>query len=639
MRTCVYLLFSLLIVFGGLSAQEFPPPNVDFKYHQINNVKFAVGNTGNNDATYYGISGYSYSLVYPTSSNNSFLAWNGFWLGALVGGDTLASISGAYDSQGSPGGSIHEFAPKRDENHVLYTSNIFEKQNPEIDPNTMATFFDDNGLLSDDYYPISHEDIICQYYDNKVTKETPEAPDIFRLHEPMNAHIIQRSYAWSNEWYENIIFVDYFIINEHDSSWKDVYFGVYSDPHSGDFSKGVTISDDLSYWDEAGKFMVQGDNVGTGGDDFPNNELIGWNVLGISKPGESVTVSGLNNRFWSWEHGPKDPHTNGDYYREMSKNEIDRTYTDETTGSMRGLFAKGPYPELASGDTIRITIALAGGAGIDELRANMKNAKSLYSAGFQVPKSPNPPKFKLEPVDKGVRIDWKWYDDYEGHKPEESIDNSRNDGITKDFDGFRIYRSEKSEYGPWELIAQYDSINGSGYDSGLRYSIVDEGLKNGLRYYYSVTSFDMRDDSSGIGPLESPRNYLVKSTMPGPTPESSDEAEVFVVPNPYRADVDYSSNPQWEFPTQDLRDDWYEIDRRIAFMNLPAHCKIHIFTINGIKVNTLDHNRELKGHNIAGWNLLNNNNHAVGSGVYYFVVEGTESDKGFKQVGKFVIVK
>ena len=189
------------------------------------------------------------------------------------------------------------------------------------------------------------------------------------------------------------------------------------------------------------------------------------------------------------------------------------------------------------------------------------------------------------------------------------------------------------------MIAQYDSTNGYGYDTGLKFSHIDKGLKNGLQYYYTVTAFDIRDDSSSIGPLESPKSFLVKNTMPGPKPEDSGNDEVFVVPNPYRADQDYSSMPAWEYPTQELRDDWYEIDRRIAFMNLPADCRIQIFTINGVLVKKFEHHRYEIGHNIASWNLLNENNHAVGSGVFYFVVEGLGDDRSFKQVGKFVIIK
>ena len=625
-----------------LAQQEFPPPNADFKYQDINNIKVVFGNIGSPHPAAVGVAGFPNALNYPKGSNNTFLAYSGFWLGAIVDGDTLASISGAYDSQGSPGGSVHEFYPDFNPADTIYSISMFNKQNPEVNPNLVSDFFKNDGTLHPDYYPISHSDLLAQYYDYKITSETPEAPDILRidgLNKLMRARVISRAFSWDNEWYSNIVFYDYYIINDHNVSWKDIHFGVYSDPHSGDFGKGVTIDDDLSYWDEEGKFLVQGDHPGTGGDDMEDGALIGWDVLGFSRPGKRESLKGLNTRFWSWEHGPNDPHTNGDYYRQLSKNKIDRTYNDETYGSIRGLIGKGPVEELLPGDTLRVTVALAGGKGIKQLRKSMNSARNLYQGGFQVPKSPNPPKFTVKPKNHAITIDWHWKDSYEGYPPTESRDESRNDDILYDFDGFKVYRSVEGPEGPWSLVAQYDSINGHGYDSGLQYEFTDTGLKNGLRYWYAVTSYDIRDEVAGVGPLESPITYQIESTMPGPNPNIQKDDEVYVVPNPYRADIDYSNNPAWEYPTQELRDEWYEIDRRIAFMNLPQKCKIRIFTLNGLLVKELEHDRDLKNHNIASWNLLNKNNHSVGSGIYYFVVEGLDENNGFNQVGKFVIVK
>ena len=635
---------ALLITGTSVFAQEkFPPPNVDFKYQDINNFKVVYGNIGSPDPTAVNMAGFPHALNYPKGSNNTFLAFSGFWLGAVVDGDTLASISGAYDSQGSPGGNVHEFYPAFDPADTVYSKNIFEKQSPEVDPNLVTDFFSPDGTLHPDYYPLSHNDLLSQYYDYKITSSTPEAPEILRIDgndKLMYAHVISRCYGWDNEWYSDVVFYDYYIINDHDVPWKDIHFGVYSDPHAGDFGKGVTIDDDLTYWDEQGRFMVQGDHPGTGGDDMEDGSLIGWDVVGISKKiDKEGNLQNLNTRFWSWSHGPNDPHSNNDYYRELAKDKIDRTYDEESYASIRGLIGKGPVEELAPGDTLRVTVALAGGQGINDLRKNIKSARNLYKGGFQVPKPPNPPKFSVEPKNHAVTIDWHWKDSYEGIPPTESRDESRNDDIVYDFDGFKVYRSVEGPNGPWNLIAQYDSINGYGYDTGLKYEFTDTGLKNGLKYWYAVTSYDIRDKVAEIGPLESPLTYQVKETMPGPSPENQKEDKVYAVPNPYRADRDYSQNPEWEYPTQELREEWYEIDRRIAFMNLPPKCTIKIFTINGILVKKLKHDRSSKNHNITSWNLLNKNNHSVGSGIYYFVVEGQGESSGFKEVNKFVIVK
>jgi len=638
----IVILFVIMIGSGLLTAQDvFPPPNCDFTYQNINNFKVLYSNMGAQLPGHVGIAGYPYALNYPGGSSNTFLYESGFWIGAIVGGDTLASISTAYNSLW---GTVHEFFPDFNPADTIYETSRFEKQDPNIDPNTVTDFFKDNGTLSENYYPISHRDLVSQYYDYKVTSETPEAPDALKtdgIDKLMNAHVISRCFAWDNEWYLDIVFYDYYFINEHDSAWKDIYFASYSDPHSGNFAKGLDLNDDISFWYTEGQFVIQTDHRGTGEDDFVPDAYIGWDVVGISKVGEEKEIKPEFTTFANFGGvGAADPTTNGEFYRGLSKNSIDQSYgLDTYSGNMRSIVSKGPIDELAPGDTIRFTVALAGGNSVKELRESMKSARNLYKGGFQVPHSPNPPKFTVEPQNHAITIDWSWKDSYEGYPPTESIDESRTDNIVKDFDGFKVYRSVDGPDGPWNLVAQYDSINGHGYDSGLKYEFTDTGLKNGLKYWYSVTSYDIRDDSAGVGPLESPISYFVRSTMPGPKPEYQDEDKVYAVPNPYRADVDYSQNPAWEYPTQELRDEWYEIDRRIAFMNLPAECEIKIFTLNGILVKEMEHNRASKGHNIASWNLLNKNNHTVGSGIYYFVVNGQGVSSDFKQVGKFVVVK
>ena len=637
----ISIIITLGINFTIAQQGEFPPPNSDFKWHQINNVKLLVGNIGSSHPGWVGIADQGYVLNYPKGSNNDILAYNGIWLGAIVDGDTLASISGAYDASGeSPGGHTHEFYPAYNPADTMYSISVFDKRDPNVDANEVKNFFNPNGTLHDGYYPISQEDILCQYNDYKVTKNTPEAPAILNLHEPMYARIIERTFAWDNEWYSDIIFYDYFIINDSENIWKDVYIGIYSDNNSGNFEISVNNNDDLCWWDESGNFMIQTDQPGTGGDDFDPMAYIGWDFVGLKYNNkETINLKELDRTFWGWEGGPKDAHTNSEYYRRMAMNIIDRTYGPDVTGHVKGMIAQGPVEELLPGDTLRATIALVGGKTTNQLRKNVEAARSLNKSGFQVPQAPNPPKFTLEPMNHAIKLDWHWKDSYEGYPPTESRDESRTDGIVNDFDGFKVYRSLEGPNGPWNLVAQYDSINGHGYDAGLQYEFIDKGLKNGFKYWYSVTSYDIRDDSSGIGPMESPLTYSVEYTVPGPKPEYQENDKVYAVPNPYRADLDYSENPAWEIPTQELRNEWYEIDRRIAFMNLPEECTIKIFTLNGILVNELDHSRAQKGHNIASWNLLNKNNHTVGSGIYYFVVEGQGQAKDFKQVNKFVIVK
>lgn len=631
----------LIIVNLLLSQTEFPPANGDFKYHNLNKVRLLRSNMGAPAPNVLGVGGFPYALNYPSGSPNSFLAYWGFWIGAKVGeGDVVKLSQSASWSQDV--GSVHEFFPDFRSADTLYEISTYEKSASDADPKDVRQFFQPNGQLDPDFYPISEEDIIGQYYDYKITKNTPEAPQALQYHNPLYTHVIQRSYAWSMEWYEDIIFVDYYIINEGNETWKDLYFSVYSDPHSGNFEQGVSTYDDLNYYLQKYDCMVQGDHPGTEGDDFVGGKvLVAYKILGSelqdSIPDQKSSFVHWGEEARQWPEAA-DQTYNAKLYQYLADGNLDLQGGPDWYGVTGGNIGKGPYGDVAPGDTIKITIAIIMGMGESELYNNIKTASNLYDSGFNVPKAPTPPKPTLEPRNHAIKVDWSWKDSYEGVRPEESVDESRTDGIRKDFDGYKVYRSSGGPYGPWKLIAQSDSINGHGYDLGLQREYLDTDLKNGLEYWYSVTSFDIRDDSAGIGPLETPITYNVESTFPSPDPKYSQSDKVYVVPNPYRADLDYSQNPAWEYPTQELRTEWYEIDRRIAFMNLPPECKIQIFTLNGIKVKEMEHNRSQKGHNILSWNLMNDNNHTVGSGIYYFVVEGLGNDS-FKQVGKFVIVK
>ena len=72
----------------------------------------------------------------------------------------------------------------------------------------------------------------------------------------------------------------------------------------------------------------------------------------------------------------------------------------------------------------------------------------------------------------------------------------------------------------------------------------------------------------------------------------------------------------------------------IQFTNLPAECKIHIFTVSGEKVITLHHNNAFDGS--EGWDLLTVNRQDAAPGLYVYVVE---AQNGVKQTGKFVVIK
>lgn len=158
------------------------------------------------------------------------------------------------------------------------------------------------------------------------------------------------------------------------------------------------------------------------------------------------------------------------------------------------------------------------------------------------------------------------------------------------------------------------------------------------RCFVAVTSSDFGDPKTGVPALMSSPSINGTSVVPS---SFSSTGDVIVVPNPYRGDADYESMG-WETTNGD---DWEEQDRKIAFLNLPERCVIRIFTLAGDLVKTIGHNGNSRytdpyayGSNGAWWNLINDNNQAVMSGIYLFSVQDVD-EKRDDFVGKFVIIK
>nr|MBC8278433.1 hypothetical protein [FCB group bacterium] len=168
--------------------------------------------------------------------------------------------------------------------------------------------------------------------------------------------------------------------------------------------------------------------------------------------------------------------------------------------------------------------------------------------------------------------------------------------------------------------------------------------------WYCVTAYDFGDPQSGTEPLETARSANALYIAPSGNPQN----EVLVVPNPYRAYMDYTTSfmggeddgLKWENQDDGTPDFFPSIDRRLEFINLPQQCLIRIFTVAGDLIAIVPHN--IAGDDNIGWNsdfseswdLNSRNLQQVVSGLYFFSVEDyTTGNKGKIQTGKFVIIR
>lgn len=251
---------------------------------------------------------------------------------------------------------------------------------------------------------------------------------------------------------------------------------------------------------------------------------------------------------------------------------------------------------------------------------------------------------------------------------EESIDPIT--GV-KDFEGYRIYRSNNgADFLTPEsftinipLVAQFDLIDSTGFNTGFDkvllpspkmfpkdtvkywYRFPPSGVQstelNGWQYLYGVSAFSKGDSANNIPSLESALS--IARVIPGTPPTSSPSATIGVYPNPYYV------NAYWDGSS--------ERQRKVYFYNLPARCKITIFTLAGDIIQVIDHDASTyNGSDIQwfsqfdvpgvapqftggehAWDLITRYDQAIATGLYLFTVEDPAT--GIVKRGKFLVIK
>lgn len=258
--------------------------------------------------------------------------------------------------------------------------------------------------------------------------------------------------------------------------------------------------------------------------------------------------------------------------------------------------------------------------GRDSLLKTFSRARQNFNLNGEIPNPPPPPAL-FEVNSGGDRIQLSW-----DSSPETS----------PGFAGYRIYRA----------FAKYDTTYqrlfecGAGTNHPLVNTYDDTSATRGYSYYYYITSFD--DGSQNVNSPANPSGVLESSMFwtrtiePAFLRRQAGEAlsEIRVVPNPYNV----SAARDFQYPGE---------PDKIMFLNIPAQCKIRIFTERGDLIKTIDHTDGSGDH---AWNSTTEYGQIVVSGVYIAVFEVTEDffhpetnellyKKGEKEIRKFIIIR
>jgi hypothetical protein len=170
---------------------------------------------------------------FPKRSRTQYSFQAAFWIGAIVGRDTLVST-------GADGWlTFDELHPNEQPFGNLIRRSIIDPESSE---------FED---------AVSEQDYIAVYYDTFTSGVAGLNPDEItgQSHTPIGIEITQRSYAWSYPYAEDFVLFDYGIRNVGHQRIRDLFMGLYvdADVHpSGDAGPGA--QDDLCGFRETQEF-------------------------------------------------------------------------------------------------------------------------------------------------------------------------------------------------------------------------------------------------------------------------------------------------------------------------------------------------------------------------------------------------
>jgi hypothetical protein len=195
-------------------------PYVMLGAHKIGQIGLSITNQGHFGKGFIpGVSdpfsgGQAPSCIYPYPSVMNYLFAGSFWIGAVVGRDTLVSV-GADGWHGTM-----ELWPDPEPRGKIIMRSL---SNP------------------DDVDAVSEQDFIAMYTDTLTDPNyVTQGPLDNRPHIPLGIEITQKSYAWSYSYADDFVLFDYRIKNIGRKELKNVYMGIYVD---GDVGKEGTYDD------------------------------------------------------------------------------------------------------------------------------------------------------------------------------------------------------------------------------------------------------------------------------------------------------------------------------------------------------------------------------------------------------------
>ena len=621
-------------------------------------VGFATRVTDNNrvglTATNYAFYGNNFqsrapSFEFPLGSGYEHMVRAGLWFGALGitdEGEVRRVSTGAFDaSTSSSGPSSTEFIPT-----AVIT---------EISKLPNSRFYSPEA--------VSEQDFVCSFTDDPGRK----APLSFENHLPLGVEVKQEFYNWSFAAFSDLV-ICHLTFRGTRNLLREIHVGMFAELASGPKnlystwppsassggSLGGWFSKKLLQWDAERRLIAEHycqDVSNCRAELVP--PWVGIKLLGV-RP-DTIATKQVGLQLWNYAPGDTARDEDRERYTLLSSPwqcSPDSLPPLQATNDPVELLTVGPFemtPAAEFDDTtsLQVDFAFCGGDTYDELLQAADFAQLAFDFRYVVPTPPPSPRLHVVASENSLELFW---DD----SPEAASDPTSPQPGGLDFEGYRVYAGSDRE--DLNRVAQFDIPDTAGFDTGfdairlaqprvfdgdtMHYSYRITGLRDGFKQFVAVTSFDTGDQQ--ILSLESGVSQNKTEGIPGVAPGGRPGQGVTVFPNPYKVEA------AWDQGTL-VRDHY------LWFGNLPARCRLSIFTLSGDLVfdtdfdgstyrgegarGVYDPTRELdvppptlSGASYA-WNLISREGQAVASGLYLFTVKNLET--GEVQRGKFLVVK
>ncbi|MBP1654353.1 MAG: hypothetical protein H6Q28_909 [Bacteroidetes bacterium] len=500
----------------------------------------------------------------------------------------------------------------------------------------------------------------------------------------LNVQMEMRGMAWVGELYQDFIVWMFVVRNIGTAPIQGLRTGIHADfSYAPIFQNPNVFDNDRHSYDPKLQLAYGTDDNGyeglPDGGTIPPSQIAWSGALALRMPGPDRKVHTYDAyHFWMEATTPRGNGASKEWYfrynlqnqgdqHDSNRDGIDDDFDENGVpddqeggpGYYLGLGADGLQTigsdslTLSPGQADTMVFATVFGLSRNQLLSNAERAIKLYQSGWQVVKPPVAPRMEIVPGDGRATLIWgiesERDPEFEGYK----VYRSENNGVTWGTETFTDF-SGTVRYVPmqqWDLV---DSVSGyyrtlpeyAWYYLGNETDLppmqivqsdtlgifrrgdtvrvfVDDQAVNGLKYRYYVAAYDTGNGI--VGPLENtPASNPAAGTntvevVPRAAVATASLDAVRVVPNPY---VVASG---WETGKEKI----------LQFTHLPEQATIRIFNSAGERVRVIEHNGQTSiAPSIATWDLKNESNQVVASGLYFFYLD---SPIGSTQ-GKFIII-